>query len=325
MITEEAWVAAVALVAAAPELDLACHVNPDGDALGSMLAVGLAARAQGKVVRCSYAEPDTVPAVFSFLPGLDLLVPAKQMSEAPAVFLAFDTGALDRLGLLARSAVHATTSVVLDHHATNDGFASVDLLDANAAATAVVARELLARLGWPLDRDIATCLYTALVTDTGRFQYANTSPSVHELAAELLSFDIEQDRISQRIYDTRTLAALKVDAIALERLTVVPDARLAWTAITQDDLTRAGATEDDLDRLIDTIRVVEDTDVALLLKQRADGAWKLSMRSRGDSDVGAIAASFGGGGHRLAAGCTAPKEMTDPAAIAEQVAGALRA
>lgn len=325
MIPEQAWDVAVRVVGAAGGIDMACHVNPDGDALGSMLAVGLAARAAGKTVRCTYAEPRSVPALFDYLPGLDLLVAPDAIPDEPELFLAFDTGALDRLGSLAKAATHAKTSIVLDHHATNDGFAAVDLLDPDAAATAVVGRELLGRLGWPLDTDIATCLYTALVTDTGRFQYANTSPSVHELAAELLSYGIPQDRISQRIYDTRSLPALKVDAVALQRLSVVEDAGLAWTWITPDDLAGAGATEDDLDRLIDTIRVVEGVDVALLLKKYEDGRWKLSMRSRGDSDVGAIAASFGGGGHRLAAGCTAPEALAEPAEIARQVAEALRA
>ncbi|MFP5224666.1 MAG: DHH family phosphoesterase [Actinomycetota bacterium] len=319
MISDQAWRDAVALVVKAKRIAMACHVNPDGDALGSMLAVGLAARTQGVEVQASFAEPAEVPQGLRFLPGLDLIVPPDDLDPEPDLFLAFDTGSLDRLGALAKKATAAKSCIVLDHHATNDGFASVDLLDPDAAATTVVARQLLARVGWPLDTDIATCLYVGLVTDTGRFQYSNTSPEVHELAAELLSLGVKQDRISQRIYETRPLAALRVDAKALSRLKVVPQANLVWTWIGQEDIAEASAGEDELDGLIDTIRVVDGIDVALLLRERADGRWKISMRSRGDTDVGSVAASFGGGGHRLAAGATAPAEFTEPGALARAV------
>jgi bifunctional oligoribonuclease and PAP phosphatase NrnA len=319
MISEEAWQDAVALVLKAKKISMACHVNPDGDALGSMLAFGLAARKQGVEVQASFAEPAEVPQGLRFLPGQDLIVPADDLDPEADLFLAFDTGSLDRLGALAKHARAAENCIVLDHHATNDGFASVDLLDADAAATAVVVRELLARVSWPLDTDVATCLYVGLVTDTGRFQYANTSPTVHELAAELLSLGVKQDRISQRIYETRPLAALRVDAKALSRLKVVPEANLVWTWIGQEDIAEAAAGEDELDGLIDTIRVVQGIDVALLLRERSDGRWKISMRSRGDTDVGSVAASFGGGGHRLAAGATGPADVTEPGALARAV------
>lgn len=321
MIAEPAWRSAVDAIAAAQRPVLACHVGPDGDALGSMVAVMLALQARGADVVASFGDPFVIPDQYRFLPGLDRLTKPEDAPRDPAVMITFDCGAYDRLGSLEPVAHAARTLIVVDHHRSNDAFGSIALIDPDAAATAVIARELLARLGAGLDPDIATCLYTGLVTDTGRFQYRNTTPAVHQLAAELIDAGAPQDDIGQAIYGTHPVGYLKVAAMALERL-VVRDG-VVWTWISRDDLTSNGIGLEDTDALIDLVRTADVADVALVLKQQPDGTFKASMRSKGATNVGAVCERFGGGGHALAAGFRTGE--TSPAPVAERVIEALGA
>jgi len=192
---------AVAAIRSAPSLALACHLGPDGDALGSMLALHHLAVAHGVESVCSWSEPFTVAPHYTFLPGLDQATPPADFPESPALMVTFDCGSVSRLGDLAAPAKSASELIVLDHHASNDRFGSINVVDTDAAATAVVVRELARRLGWELTRDAALCLYTGLVTDTGRFQYENTTPSVFEMAAELAHFGIPTDAICRKLYE----------------------------------------------------------------------------------------------------------------------------
>ena len=187
-VDESDWAAAVQLLTSYDEVALACHVGPDGDALGSMLALGLALQGRGTKVQASFgSEPFEVPTPYRSLPGQDLLVPAADLPEAPGLLVTFDTGSVDRLGSLASRVDAATDVLVLDHHVTNTRFGSVNVVDEQAAATAVVVLDLIDRLGLPLTAEVAAPLYTGLVTDTGSFKYAATTPAVHEIAARLLA------------------------------------------------------------------------------------------------------------------------------------------
>jgi phosphoesterase RecJ-like protein len=303
MIDRQLLEKAAAAIADSQDLALACHVGPDGDALGSMIGFGIAARAAGKNVVAGFGSPFFVPATLSFLPT-ELLVAPESFPEAPETMVVFDAGSPDRLAELGSPAGHSGTLVVLDHHVTNEGFGDIALVDGEAAATGVVVAQLLDVLGWPITAEIATCLLTALVTDTGRFQYANTNPPALELAARLVEAGARPDLISQKVYDEAPFGYLKVAGVALTRAELDPVARMVSTIITEVDLTEAGVTWGDIDNLINTLRLAEEADVAVLAKVHADGLVKLSLRSRGDTDVGALAASLGGGGHRLAAGVT---------------------
>jgi phosphoesterase RecJ-like protein len=185
------WAKAVVLVQEADEVCLACHVRPDGDALGSMLAVAHALRAGGRpgrprVIASFGDQPFEIPEILRFLPGLDLLSPPGYYPERPRLMVTFDVGSIDRLGLLAPNASRADELIVVDHHASNTRFGTVHLIDPDAAATAVLAWHLISALGRELTREIAFGLYAGLVTDTGSFKYSSTSPAVHELAARLL-------------------------------------------------------------------------------------------------------------------------------------------
>lgn len=290
-------------IADASIVGMACHIGPDGDALGSMLGMAVAAAEAGKKVFPSFGEPFTVPETFRFLP-VHVLVPPASMPAELDVFVTFDAGSADRLGELEVLVERAGEVVVIDHHATNEGFGTHDLVDGQAAATAEIVVELLDVLGWKLTPEVAMCLHTGLVTDTGRFQYSNTAPATLETAARLVAAGASPEVIGRHVYEEAPFGYLKVAGAALSRAQLDPARRLVWTVMTQDDLDRAGIALDETDPLIDALRVARESDVALLLKHLGPNRVKGSLRSRGRVDVGAIAAALGGGGHHNAAGFT---------------------
>lgn len=301
----------------AEHLALACHVGPDGDALGSMFALGLAARAKGKKVVASFGTPFVVPSNLRFLPG-DLLVAPGDFPEEPDIMVVFDAGSSDRLGELGSNAQKAKTLVVIDHHATNEGFGDIAVIDSEAAATGELVFRILEILGWEMDQAIATCLHTALVTDTGRFTYSNTSPETLRMAAELLEAGADPTEIGRQVYEQTPFGYLRVSAIALDRAELDDVGRVVSTIVTDEDLSSAGVDWSEVDGLIDLIRLAQEADVAVLAKVHEDGRVKVSLRSRGETDVGALAAELGGGGHRLAAGFTV---HGDPVETLEKIKG----
>jgi phosphoesterase RecJ-like protein len=317
-IEQTAWQAAVDELSGADEVALACHVDPDGDAIGSMLALQRFLEGRGVHTTASWGTADTaagteleVPPQYAFLPGLDTLVVPEQFPVAPPLMVAFDTGAPGRLGSLRASGAAAGTLIVIDHHASGEAFGDIRLVDGSLAATAVLVDELIRRMGGDLDRDTAVCLYTALVTDTGRFQYASTTPAVLHLAARLISLDIDHAAISQQVWSTHSFGYIKLLSRALDRATLEPATSLLWTAITQDDLRRLGVAWQETEGLIEVLRSVGTARVAMIAKQQSDDAWKVSLRSRGEVDVGRVARDLGGGGHAFLAGMVVDGEITE--------------
>ena len=304
------WDEVVRLLGGAPRVALACHVGPDGDALGSMLALGLVLRDLGKDVVASWGgEPFEVPATYAFLPGLDLLVPPADFPAAPELFVTLDSGSTDRLGTLADRVDAATCCVVVDHHASNTRFGGPNLVDESAAATAVLVAELVDRLGAPLTHDVAVDLYTGLVTDTGSFKYLATTPAVHELAARLLATGIRHDQISRAIYDDAPFGYVQLLGRACAGAALDPGAvnglGLVSCVVPAEDLTRSGLGLADVEGVIDVLRVAQEAEIAVVLKgDPVEGGFKVSARSKGAVDVGAVCTALGGGGHRFAAGFT---------------------
>ena len=311
---------AAAVIGAAPSLALACHVGPDGDALGSMLALHHLARANGKQSVASWSEPFVVAPHYDYLPGLDLTTKPSDFPAEPDVMVTFDCGALDRLGQLAGPAAAARQLVVIDHHATNDRFGTVNLVDCDAAATAVLVRRIVGRLGWPLTREAAICLYTGLVTDTGRFQYSNTTPAVFSLAEELATFDLPIAAMTRQLFEEHRFAYLQLVAACLSRAELDRGLRLVSTWVTTEDMLHHDVGLDETEGLIDIVRRAAEAEVACVLKETPEGV-RVSLRAVRDTDVGAIAATFGGGGHRFAAGFTAPGTVHQ---VLEAIKSALR-
>jgi phosphoesterase RecJ-like protein len=312
---------AAAVIRAAPQVALACHVNPDGDALGSMLGLHHVLLANGFDSVASFSEPFVVAPHYRELPGLDRLTPPDRYPHDPAVMVTFDSGSLARLGDLAASAKAAGELIVIDHHVSNERYGSINAIDAEAAASGVVVRRLIEELGLPLNREAAVCLYAAVVCDTGRFQYESTTPDVFALAGELTGFDVPIARLSRTLFEEHRFAYLQLLAEVLARAVLVPEKRFVWTCVGQDDLARHGVTFEEVEGLIDVVRRTREAEVSCVLKEAPDGTWRVSLRSLGDVDVRRIAEREGGGGHRFAAGFTS--DDPSPQAVVERVLAAL--
>ncbi len=302
------------LLAGADEIVLTCHVGPDGDAMGSMLAVAVAAVAAGKKVFPSFGPPFSYSPSLRFLP-VELLVPPDEVPAEPKVMVSFDAGNIERLGGMAPVANKAGCLIVVDHHAQgSDGFGHLHIVDPRAAASAELAYLLIEAAGWKIDDRIATSLLTGLVTDTGRFQYSNTTPATLRLAADLVAAGARPEVIGQHVYEETPFGYLATAGRVMQRAQLIPEAGLVWSVMFSADLEVACIGLADSDPLIDLIRLPVEAGAALLLKEHGPGEFKGSLRSRGVADVGAVAQALGGGGHRNAAGFTfrgSPEEAVE--------------
>jgi bifunctional oligoribonuclease and PAP phosphatase NrnA len=312
-ITADEWDRAVAAIQRADEVCLACHVCPDGDALGSMLAFAHALTALGKRFTASFGDAFVVPRILHFLPGLDLLTGPADFPAEPDVMITFDAAGVDRLGSLAVNAGKAGELIVVDHHASNTRFGTTHLVDPGAAATAVIAERLIDRLGAPLTQDIALNLYVGLVTDTGSFKYRTTTPEVHALAQRLLETGIQPERVAREVWDRAPFGYLPVLAAALGRARLEPEVAgglgMVWTSVTRADRVAHGLPYDLLEGVIDVVRRTDEAEVAVVFKEDDEGAWQVSTRSKGRVDVGLACVALGGGGHPTAAGFTLHGEV----------------
>ena len=299
---EDGLQATVRVIDEAASVALACHLSPDGDALGSVLALGLALSDRGFALQVGWDDdPIELPSQYDFLPGGELLVPASSFRPAD-VAVALDCAAADRLGKLRERFEKSTTLVNIDHHVSNTKFGRINVVDEQAASTAELVVQLLARLGAEITPEIATCLYTGVATDTGRFGYENVSPRTHATTGFLIQRGVKVEQISQRLYESFPFTYLKIQGRMLDRAQLMGERPFVFSYISQADLKEIGITMDDTDELINTLRATRDADVAVLFKELEDGRWKGSFRSKGATDVGSIAQLLGGGGHRLAAG-----------------------
>lgn len=298
------WDRAVEALAAADDVAVACHVNPDGDALGSLFAAAEGLKRLGKKTYTSWGdERAEVPFNYRFLPGADTVVQPSDVPETDA-FLALDCGAVDRLGSLEPLALKNERLVNIDHHPGNDEFGTMNIVVQTASSTAEIVTFLLRDLGVEIDAHIATCLYTGLVTDTGRFQHPNATPDTLRLAADLLAYGVSAPTVAEEVFESAPFGYLKLAGRVLDRAELFESERFVYSFVTQEDLSATGVGLDETEKLIDLVRSTRAADVAALFKEQPDGSYRASLRSRGPS-VGAIARAHGGGGHELAAGFTA--------------------
>jgi bifunctional oligoribonuclease and PAP phosphatase NrnA len=301
---------AAVVIEAAEELALACHVSPDGDALGSTLAFHLGAQASGRPSVASWPRPLEVPTNYRSLPALHLATDPSHFPAQPSVMMTFDCGAADRLNELQGAAGAAQHLIVVDHHASNHRYGTINVVDPTAASTTVMVHRLLAALGWPITREIAWCLYTGLITDTGRFQFAATTPAVFALAEELTSFDLPIARINRELFDEHRFAYLKLAARVLDRAEFDEQRSMLLSSVSQQDLLDLDVHYDEVEGLIEWLRTCVEAEVTVLIKEASDGV-RVSLRAKERADVGALATSFGGGGHRLASGFSFPGTIAE--------------
>jgi phosphoesterase RecJ-like protein len=284
---------------------LTTHEGPDGDALGSLLAMQGVLEQLGKdSVMFLAAKEFPLPVEYRFLPLTDVFhEPPADVVDRVLVFL--DCGNIERMpvSFLSRGGAQV---INIDHHHDNTRFGTVNVVDTDASCTAQIVFEVVKRLGLELTPDMASALYVGLVTDTGRFMYENTDPAAHRMAAELLEAGVDVDDTYRRLYERVPVEKLKLIARALEKIERYDDGRLAVTYIDAGDYQAAGAEEVLTEGIIDFLRALEGTAVAAMIRDKTDGgrtARKVSLRSTdGTVDVSAIARVHGGGGHRRAAG-----------------------
>lgn len=274
------------------------HLNADGDALGAAFALGLALETLGKKVDVLLEED--VPAMLDFLPGSHLVRPEPRAHYDLAVNI--DNGDVARLGRRSTLFLHAPARVSLDHHATNKVEADLSYVDTHAAATGEIIFDLVELMGVPMSRNIALCLYTAILTDTGGFRFTNTTARTHAIAASLMAHGIDHAYIAKRVFDTISWPKMLLMKQAMNRMTLYGEGRLAVSWLDADDIHSAGNKSEDFEGLVNLGRNLEGVEVSLFIREDEPHSFKGSLRSNNYVNVAEIAESMGGGGHKRASG-----------------------
>jgi phosphoesterase RecJ-like protein len=293
---------------------LVTHENPDGDALGSILGTKLALDRLGKDSVMYLPGQTAPPADYAFL-RLDDLRRELPDDAGERVLLALDCANAQRMGAAGELLARVPLSIDVDHHHDNSRFAAINHVVADASSTGEIVRDLLALLDVSLTPAIAEALYVALVTDTGRFQYTNTTPKALRLAAELVEAGVDVQRVFQGIYESVEFAKLKLLARALERAQVYDGGRLVISYLLRSDFRELGVGEEYAEGIIDYLRSVEGAELAATIREPPeppDAPRRISLRASSDEiDVSAIARQRGGGGHRQAAGFSSPDSIEE--------------
>ncbi|CAM3665273.1 DHH family phosphoesterase [Kibdelosporangium persicum] len=300
---------AAELLRTATDVTLLAHVNPDADALGSALALGLALHRRGAAVRVSFGSPDTVPETLRPLDYAGLLVPAADVPEVTPLLIALDTGSVERLGKLGdrvASTIAAGGNVlVIDHHASNTYYGTHHVVNEHAVATAALVADVLDALDVSLDAELASCVYAGIVTDSGSFRRA--TPETHQLAARLLAAGVNPDTTARELMEAHPFAYLPMLSTVLGRARLDRDAAggrgVVYTYVTLEDSKDVRAEE--IESVVDIVRTAREAEVAAVFKEIEPLSWSVSLRSVSEVDVKDVAVAMGGGGHRRAAGYTA--------------------
>jgi bifunctional oligoribonuclease and PAP phosphatase NrnA len=293
------------------------HTDPDGDAVGSLLAMGLALERLGKQTTLYNESP--IPAVYQFLPAvgrIDRHLDAAADFDAAVVL---DCGDLSRVGSAADTVKRVRSVINIDHHASNPAFGAHCLIDARACATAEIVYRLIRALEIPLDRDIATCIYTGILTDTGSFRFSNTNASAFAICREMVEAGVDPFEVAQHVFGSYSLGRIKLLNLALNSIEISPNGKLSLMTVTRGMLEETRTQQEDVDGLINYARRIEDVRVAALIQEQVNGRaaangrvrLHVSLRSDGSVDVAAIAGTFGGGGHRSAAGFQIESTLAD--------------
>jgi phosphoesterase RecJ-like protein len=285
------------------------HKDADADSLGSALGFALSLRAMGRDVRV--VVPSPLPRMLEYLPGFDTI--SDTVGDRVDALFTFDCPTVERFGDR-QDLVRTTATVVnVDHHVTNEGFGSINLIDAGASATGQVVHRLLTTIGAPITADVATNLYAALFTDTGGFRHENTNEQALRLGADLVAAGANPGWVALKSYKSRSVSQLKLEGLAVARLRTELGGRLIWSQITQAMLDDTGSDMQESEGVIDQLQSIDTMEIAVLFKESAPGVTKVSVRTRDPYDATAVCQPFGGGGHRRAAGA----EVREPIAVFE--------
>ena len=305
----EELAAAAAALRAAGRVAVVGHVNPEPDCIGSTVGATLVLRGAGVEAQTFNADP--VPESLRFLPGAGEIVRAQTLPDAVGAVLVVDSTDPDRVGgLLARRPTGGRI-VNVDHHRTNTRFGDVNWVEPEMSSAAEMIWHLAGALGIRPTPDIAANLLAGIMGDTGSFRFANTTPSALRVAAALVEAGARPDRLADALYDGRRPEEIRLLTDVLGTMALTAEGAVAWIEVTQGALVRAGLSLDDTEGFINYPRSIRGVEVAVAFKEVGPASTKVSFRSRGRVDVAAVAARFGGGGHRQAAGCTLALPLTE--------------
>lgn len=280
---------------------IASHVQPDGDNIGSILALGLALKKIGKKIYI--LKSDSVPSDYLFLPNVDVIRDYDDELEID-LLITLDSSDENRLGKNKVLLERAKFIINIDHHISNTNFGHINIVDSSAAATGELVYKIVKKMDISIDKDIGTCIYTAISSDTGSFMYDNTTSETHEIISELLSLGIDKSNININLYQNRSIERTMLFIKSLETLNLYFDNKVAVVKVTRNMLEDSGAKMEDTEGVVSFMREIAPVEIAILLKEFNENEIKVSMRSKRFVDVAAICDTFGGGGHIRAAGCT---------------------
>ncbi len=292
---------------------ISSHVNPDGDNIGSTLALAMALKKINKDV--TPLLTGKIPSDYKFLPSIDLYEDYSGEIHPIDLFIALDSGDADRLGKNKPILDIAKNVINIDHHISNTNFGNINLVDLKASATGEIIFDLINAMNIEIDIDIATCLYTAISTDTGSFIYDNVTANTHEIIADLIRVGIDKSEINIQLYGSRSMEKTRLFIEALSTLKLFNNNKIAVVQVTQQMLLDTGTTLDDTEGIISFVREIDSVEVACILKESEKLKTKISMRSKKYIDVSEIAGNFGGGGHIRAAGGTIYENINDAESI----------
>lgn len=297
----------IALIERASSIVVCAHTSPDGDAIGSGLALASIIRRQWPLKRVTNLLADAhgeVPRIYQFLPGVKQYVTADAYKDTPDLFICVDLSSPCRLAEAEAILVRSSTKAVFDHHPASDSFWDAGLVRTSAAAAGVIITEFALHLGVRLTKDEAQCLFCALVTDTGRFQYQNADNEAFEIAGLLVEAGASPAEVALHVYQSDRLAYMHLAAKVMGRIRTFGGGRVAYSYVTTADFASSGVPVSEMDGLVDIVRCVDGAEVALFLKEVKSGVVRGNLRSKSDLDISGIARAMGGGGHKAAAGFT---------------------
>ena len=292
----------------AQHLLLASHCNPDGDAISSLLAMGLALDNLDKKVTLYNASP--IPAVYRFLPAVERIVRHTKKAATYDAALILDCGHLSRVGEAYTKVSQIPVIINIDHHITNTGFGNIQLIDPDACSTAEIVHRLIRALKVPINKAIALAIYTGILTDTGSFRFSNTNQAAFAISQEMVQYGAKPYSVAQHVFGTYSLGRIKLLNLALDSIEISDNGKLSIMTLTNAMFEETGTQPEDVDGMINYARRIEDVKVAALIQEQKNGStnsgklrnFHVSLRSDGTVDVAAIAGAFGGGGHSSAAG-----------------------
>lgn len=278
------------------------HVNPDGDSVGSVLALGIALK-KNEYKNITIVIPDEIPKNLAFLPGINLIQKEIHVEKID-LLIALDCGDKNRIGISKSLLESADIIINIDHHITNTNFGDINIVNPDSSSTGELVYKLLKLMNAELNKDIAMSLYVAISTDTGSFRYDNTTSATHMIASKLLDLGIDINYININLYQSRSIEKTNLLIKSLDTLELLRNGKIAIAIVTRKMLKYCNATISEADYIIDFIRDIDNVEVACVLKEIDDNTIKIGFRSKNDIDVSLIARAFNGGGHAKASGCT---------------------